>query len=147
MKKNILIIISFFLSLSVFSQDKYWITFTDKDTINYNYKDYLSEAAVQNREKQGVPLFQATDIPVKEDYIDSLSILGIDVECTSRWFNSVSAIVDEKQLSRLSNASYVSGLEPVNDDIIITSTWLEATPKEYGLAVDQMEGELFAREG
>ena len=62
---------------TAFAQDKFWITFKDKDIQEYNYEKNLSKETIQNRIRYGLDLYQYTDIPLKQEYLKSLKEMGI----------------------------------------------------------------------
>ena len=50
--------------------------------------EYLSPAALERRELQGIAL-DSSDLPVNADYVAQLSKAGAEVYYTSRWLNAV----------------------------------------------------------
>ncbi len=83
-----------FLTFLVASQgfgqvNRYFAYFTDKpvsDELLANPQGYLSQRAIERREKQGIDILEE-DLPVNGEYVDSLTALGTDVWYRSRWFN------------------------------------------------------------
>lgn len=74
---KIISVLLFILSLnSAQAQEKYWISFKDKDERNYDYCEYLSEEAIKNRSLFGLPLYQYSDVPVNPEYLDILISKG-----------------------------------------------------------------------
>jgi hypothetical protein len=145
-KKNL----SFFLllfSITVFGQDKFWITFADKDTQNYSYQKYLSNETIRNRMRYGLPLFQYTDVPVNPLYVDSLSKMGIRILAKSKWLNSVSAILTSDQIVRLENLSFVKEISGIDRRIQITGSSLEIESSFFIPALKQMQVEAFYQRG
>ncbi len=100
----------------VFSYSKFWVVFTDKNnspfTVN-NPQAFLSEKAIERRSKMQIAINE-TDLPVNENYIDSLKLLGVTVLNKSKWFNAVTIeIADTAMLPVIENFSFVSSIEPV----------------------------------
>ena len=79
--KVILIIILF--STYSYSQGKYWITFKDKDTSNYKYKNCLSTSTLIRRNIQGLLLYQFTDVPVKIIYLKVIDSTVVKIKIVS----------------------------------------------------------------
>jgi serine protease AprX len=70
---------------------RYWIQFTDKNNSPYSLTNpgaFLSARSLQRRLSHGIPIVQ-TDIPVNQNYIDSLVAKGAHIHCRSKWFNGV----------------------------------------------------------
>lgn len=93
------------------AQPKYWVTFAGKE--GAGGADYVSEAAIRNRQKLGLPLRQDTDLPVKKDYISGLQQLGVQTILTSRWLNAVSVRLTDDQLTQVSQLPYVKDITPI----------------------------------
>jgi len=62
-------------TLSFSQKSKYWIKFKDKNNNSFslsNPQQFLSQKSIDRRVKQHIPLNE-TDLPLSENYIDSLS--------------------------------------------------------------------------
>src|ERR1700750_2624260 len=106
--KKVISIIVFLTSLSVslFGQHKYWISFKDKNTTHYDYNQYLSPQAISNRTALGIALYQYSDVEVNETYVNELQDAGIQTVVKSRWLNAVSALMNEEQIAFAKNLSF-----------------------------------------
>ena len=102
---------NFLLSFSIalfpllsFAQDvapkKYWVQFTDKSNSPFSIsapQDFLSEKALQRREKQGIEI-KENDIPVNPAYVDQVATLGAKVLNRSKWFNAITIELEDSTL-------------------------------------------------
>ncbi len=98
MYRNLLIYILFMLlaSFRVGAQTSWWIGFTDKSGSEYtaeNPSAYLSERALQRRQKQGIPVDEL-DLPVRSEYIRQVLQLGAVCIHSSRWLNGITVRTD-----------------------------------------------------
>ena len=94
-------------------QDRYWISFTDKGDISaYRPTDLLSPSALKNRQLKGISL-DHFDYPVNPEYTKALEMMGIRIKNRSRWFNAVSAFINEEDISQLLKLPFVEGIRPV----------------------------------
>jgi hypothetical protein len=91
----------------------YWVYFTDKDTSNYDPEKFLSPQTILHREAQHIPLSQYSDIPVKQQYIQELKNMGIQIRHISRWFNAVSIDIQEIPVSNLQTLPFVEHILPL----------------------------------
>jgi serine protease AprX len=102
----------------------YWIQFTDKKSSAYSINEpwaFLSERSIERRLKQGIEI-DTSDIPVNQNYIDSLRKLSLTIINVSKWLNGVVVETsDPSLLTRASNLSFVSSLS--------TNSRLELTKK------------------
>ncbi len=95
---------------------KYWIYFSDKNNSTYSkYKpdQFLSQRSIDRRAKFNITINE-TDIPVCDEYIQELNNLSISIEVQSRWLNAVSAFLNDDQIIKISQLSFVSQISIVN---------------------------------
>ena len=132
MKKLCLIITILFLTGNVLSADtgtktKYWIYFKDKgenfvetNSLSKGGSLYtaaeksLSARSLERRKRASVNnQIDYTDVPVSINYVNKLKEFGIEIENTSKWFNAVTAFLDESALQKIKELTFVSELKPV----------------------------------
>lgn len=123
MKYTLILLI--ILSSQVFTQEKFFIYFTDKGTentksLNKNSSAYiqavqdLSQKAVDRRIKNmGEDFITYDDLPINKNYIDELENLGIQIIRKLTWFNSVSAYLNSNQIELLITLPFIKSIEPV----------------------------------
>ena len=157
MKHTLIFLI--FLSSLVFSQEKYFIYFTDKgiensNSLNKNSEAYiqaveeLSPKAIERRIKNlGNDFITYDDLPIDKNYIYELENLGVQIIRKLSWFNSVSANLTADQIEIVKTLPFVKSVEPVkklyfqNDPIINPDLLLESnadTSYGYGVSLKQM---------
>lgn len=145
--RKILPICFLIIAVPGLAQKKYWITFTDKQVSNYNYQNHLSPKAIQNRINQGISLFQYSDIPVNQKYVDSLSHYGVKPVARSKWLNSITAELTEKQIASLKQISFVNSVDAVNTRLKTASVNTDLDTKNYSLTLEQMNAKAFLEAG
>lgn len=133
----------FWFSLVSYSQTKYWIHFTDKDTVGYDYRTHLSPECIQHRMNQQLPLYQLSDIPVNKFYVSTVQQHATRVVATSKWMNAVTAYLTPEQKSYLVAQSFISSIEPVTIELIATETTIDPNPKFMHVSMQQMNGMYF----
>lgn len=123
MKFTLLLLIV--LSLQGFSQEKFFIYFTDKGTENTKSLNKTSEAyfqAVENLSPKAIErrmknmegdFITYEDLPINKNYIDELENRGIQIIRKLSWFNSVSAYLTSDQIEILITLPFVKAIEPV----------------------------------
>jgi hypothetical protein len=137
---QVLLILLFLLTLNTgFAQNKYWISFKDKEVDAYCYNEYLNEEAIRNRTNFGLPLYQYSDVPVNMEYLDLINSKGVQTMCASRWLNSVSAYMTEEQLSEIKKFDFVSEVSPIESNIITTACGIMVNPAFVHIAMKQMQ--------
>ncbi len=150
MKKSILIIIGIFLSINLFSQKRYWVFFTDKNGVSFNPYEYFDAKAIQRRLKCGLSLYDSTDFPVKNEYIEQVSRIVDSVNVITRWFNGVSVIASDEQIQTVDELPFVKDIQPILLSTYPTSKSVYPDSQIFNLAHRQLEimqGQTFANEG
>jgi serine protease AprX len=98
------------LPLQLLAQGKYFIYFKDKQ----EQKAYLSDRALERREKQGIALTEK-DYPVSTEYLKTLRKKGIQIEGVSKWLNAALIQCTSEQLNQALNLPFVQGMEGEGD--------------------------------
>jgi subtilisin family serine protease len=102
-----------FALLAQISPNHYLVNFTDKDNSPYSLKhpeQFLTQRAIDRRIKYKIA-YDETDLPVNQNYIDSLKALGLEIINVSKWFNSVSVYTkDTLLIDTLSKISFIKSV-------------------------------------
>lgn len=153
------LILFIILSAQVFTQDKFFIYFTDKGNVNpsllnKNSAEFiqavsdLSQRAIDRRIKNmGEDFINYEDLPIYKNYIAELENLNIQILRKLNWFNSVSAYLTSDQIKLLQSLPFVKSIEPVkklyfqNDQLVTSEQQLFKTLDtnyNYGVSFNQM---------
>ena len=114
---------TFFLliSLQCFSQQKYWVTFTDKAETTFNPCDYFDDRTIAQRIAQHVSLSDSTDFPVSEKYIAEVKSIVESTSYSSRWLNGIAVHATEGEIERVKKLSCVAAVEEMDGVSVIAS--------------------------
>ncbi len=125
MKSIILLLSLITISFST-AQTKYMIYFKDKGvapTSSLQKTSSLYKAAEQQLSPQAIERRKQVmgednyiayeDIPLNENYIHQVEVLGVKIANKLKWFNAVSAYLTDEQLSRIKDLSCVEKIETV----------------------------------
>ncbi|WP_319501169.1 S8 family serine peptidase [uncultured Draconibacterium sp.] len=145
------------------AQNYFWIGFTDKNNSEYSLDQpemYLSERAIQRRINQNIAL-DSLDLPVNQNYIDSVLTLNVSLVHASKWLNGITVRCDSASLAdSLGYWSFIREVQLTKPDISSKSifnkfadeNFADVTPIDtslYGSSVHQigmMEGQLLHNE-
>ncbi len=121
-----LFILLFILTIQLFPQQKYFIYFKDKGIpenifLNKNLPQYqktilsLSERSIERRKKTlGEENFiDYSDLPLNYVYIQTLENNGIKILRKLKWFNAVSAFLNENQINEIKDLPFIYKIEKV----------------------------------
>ncbi|WP_198074227.1 S8 family serine peptidase [Hymenobacter negativus] len=77
------------------------MTLRDKSGVGFDPARYFSPAAQARRARQHLPAFDATDLPVRPDYVAAVAAQVDTVTLVSRWFNAVACRATPAQAAAL----------------------------------------------
>ncbi|MDB5268928.1 MAG: hypothetical protein JWP58_1968 [Hymenobacter sp.] len=80
---------------------RYWVTLRDKAGVRFDPARYFAPAAQARRARQHLPVFDATDLPVRPDYVAAITDRVDTVTLVSRWFNAVACRATPAQAAAL----------------------------------------------
>jgi len=80
---------------------RYWVSFADKAGVTFNPTTYFSPAAQARRHRQGLPAYEATDLPVRLDYLARVRAGCDTLTLVSRWFNAAACRATPAQAAAL----------------------------------------------
>lgn len=109
------------------NKEKVWIFFTDKNESTFNPYTYFDSKAIERRIKHGINLYDSSDFPVNESYIQQLINLGFEEKVTSRWMNAAIGYADINSINKIKNLSFVKEIKFNNSSSILSSIDVETT--------------------
>lgn len=149
---KLLLVLLIIVTYSGFSQDKYWVVFTDKENTEFNPYEYFHAKAIERRLKLGYSLYHQTDFPLNETYVSKIGEIVNEIGNSSRWLNAISVKATQEQLKYIKELVFVKSIQPI---------CLQAYPAETNLyydlsknktdllkkQIEHLEGELFISRG
>jgi subtilisin family serine protease len=125
MKILLVTICLFFLIINSFAQNKYYIYFKDKG-ISENSKlpksseqfilaekELTSEAIKRRQQVMGDNYITFEDIPINQNYVNRITELGIKIQNNLKWFNAITAYLNNQQLEVVNKLDFVEKVELV----------------------------------
>src|SRR5215831_14446512 len=91
--------------LSLFCQDRYFVSFKDKVNTPYSISNplqFLSQKSINRRAKENF-ITDTEDLPVDPVYVSQVKATGASVFFTSRWFNGALIQTDKSTSALVSN--------------------------------------------
>ena len=125
MKKLLIITILFLTFVSLQSQNKYLVYFSDKgseqnNSLSKTSQEYLtaisllSDKSIERRKKIfGDNFIDNKDIPVNQYYINVLKELSVEIIWELKWFNAVSCRLNDVQLEKIKELPFVQKIDKV----------------------------------
>jgi len=142
LKSKPLLLLSGFLFLLPFlsqAQQQWMVYLKDKQHKNFNPYSYFDKKAIERRVNAGLPLDDPSDWPVKETYINEISLMANDVIITSRWLNALAVEADDLQINTIRQLPYVLAVEWIKP-----SQMQAAGYEDYDTSVSGNEAQILA---
>ena len=149
--------------LAAFSQNVYWVFFTDKANSAFDPYSYFDAKAIGRYRQNHADLYDSTNFPLNAQYSGSVARLSQEVVGESRWLNAVAVVADEEAMARIRQFPFVKKTMEIRSDMVPcaqTGNETETGPMaeaavEKGLEKDwalhaqlkRMGGEEFAKAG
>ena len=162
-----LVLVLVLCELSLFAQSEsknsYWVKLKDKNGTLYQISHpevFLSQRSIDRRLKQNIAIDE-TDLPISQDYLDSLKNRGLEISLTSKWLNGVTVRTNDTALIRkIAALQFVTEVELTRPANIQKSANLKFNKEEetnatynpvnYGTAISQLtqlNGEYLHKQG
>lgn len=113
MKRIVFFIILLLIVFFADAQQRYWVIFKDKHGVKFDPYSYFDPKAINRRIKNGISLYDSTDFPVNQQYINAVSKIADSINVVTRWFNGVSVIVSDGEIDRIAQLSCVKEIQPI----------------------------------
>ncbi|WP_046242625.1 S8 family serine peptidase [Hymenobacter terrenus] len=91
---------------------RYWVILRDKKGVSFDPARYFTPAAQARRTRQHLPAYEATDLPVRADYLTEITTHVDTVTLVSRWFNAVACRATAEQAAALRALPGVRSVQP-----------------------------------
>ncbi len=126
----------FFQAFNSFANERYWVFFTDKNGVSFEPYSYFDSKTIHKRLKLGIPLFEYTDLPVREDYIQAIQQISGEIHLISRWLNAVSINAGKNNLEKFESCPFVEKILPVS--MVAIKTKSKPFKKEISFSLDYL---------
>ena len=109
--RSILILFFIVSSSLVSAQQKVLVTFSDKKDVQFDPYEYFDTKAIERRNELGLSLYDPTDFPVNEKYVQITTSACTEVLVVSRWLNGIICKAETNQIEKLKKLPFVLEVE------------------------------------
>lgn len=154
MKNIFFVCVLFAINLNLQSQNYYWVFFKDKSQTHFNPYAYFDSKAIERRIQLGVSLYDSTDFPLNEHYVQKVSKLSKEIIGETRWFNAIAVEATQEQIIAIEKFTFVKEISPISSEMAMCSNdsnnpdYYQKEQKELVHAqLKRMGGEHFSAAG
>ena len=122
--------------LNAFSQEVWWIFFTDKANTTFDPYSYFDAKAIERYRLNHADLYDSTNFPLNAQYCESVANLSDEVVGESRWLNAVAVVADEEAATAIRQFPFVKKMVPIRSDVMLCAQPEESAEEsmESGMA-------------
>ena len=114
MKRLIFTFIITVFALSMTAQQKtYWVAFTDKDNTSFDPYSYFDAKAISRYQQCGADLYDISNYPLNESYVNAVNAYSIEVFGESRWLNAIGIEATEDNAALIAQLPFVARVQEI----------------------------------
>jgi len=107
------VIIAFVLVAPLKAHNDCWVFLKDKEGVVFDPYAYFDEKAIERRARNGVDLYDITDWPGNEKYVQAVGQYSDSILFVSRWFNALAISATEDGIACIRRLPFVSSVERI----------------------------------
>ena len=114
MRKIFLIAIFALLSSTIMAQSKcFWVFFTDKNDTQFDPYSYFDAKAIARYQQCGADLYDISNYPLNDSYVNSVSAYSTEVFGESRWLNAVGVEATDDNAAMIAQLPFVAKVQEI----------------------------------
>ena len=114
MRKYFLIAVFALLStVGMAQQQCFWVFFTDKNDTQFNPYSYFDAKAIARYEQCGADLYDISNYPLNDTYINAVSAYSTEVFGESRWLNAIGIEATYDNVARIVQLPFVARVQEI----------------------------------
>ena len=123
MRKISLIAILALLSSILVAQDKcFWVFFTDKNDTQFDPYSYFDAKAIARYQLNGANLYDISNYPLNESYVNTVGSYSTEVFGESRWLNAIGIEATDDNAVRICQLPFVAKVQEIVSNGTMAST-------------------------
>ena len=103
------------------AQSAYWVFFTDKNNTTFDPYTYFDAYAIERRIQNNISLYDTSDFPLNENYVNKTASLSEEVIGETRWFNALAVFATDKNISQIQALPFVKEILPIETSMTLCS--------------------------
>ena len=155
MKKTLLLLSAVLMLIGLNAQPAYWVFLADKEGTTFDPYTYFDAKAIERYHQCGADLWDISNYPLQQRYVDGVSALATEEVGTSRWMNAIGIIATPEQAARIAQLPYVLRVQPIESNMHLAEksgySGVSGNSGEFDTTLTtqliRMQGQLFREKG
>ncbi|MBO6023773.1 MAG: S8 family serine peptidase [Bacteroidales bacterium] len=138
MRKIFLIAIFALLGSMAMAQDKcFWVFFTDKNDTQFDPYSYFDAKAIARYNQCGADLYDISNYPLNDSYVNTVVSYSIEVFGESRWLNAIGVEATDDNAALIAQLPFVARVQEIVSAGAIASLRAErSNPEKQAISLD-----------
>ena len=114
MRKNFILAVFALISTVAMAQEKcFWVFFTDKNDTQFDPYSYFDAKAIERYQRNGADLYDISNYPLNESYVNSVNAYSTEVFGESRWLNAVGVEATDDNAALIAQLPFVAKVQEI----------------------------------
>ena len=114
MRKKLFIAIFALISSMAMAQDKcFWVFFTDKNDTQFDPYSYFDAKAIERYQKCGADLYDISNYPLNDSYVNTVGSYSTEVFGESRWLNAIGIETTDDNAALIAQLPFVARVQEI----------------------------------
>ncbi|MBP5526861.1 MAG: S8 family serine peptidase [Bacteroidales bacterium] len=154
--KRTIFLISFLLTvIGASAQTTWWVFLADKAGTTFDPYSYFDAKAIERYAECGANLYDVSNYPLNDSYVNGVAALATEEVGCSRWMNAVGIVATPEQAAAIEQLPYVLRVQPIESNMQLASENTSFLNPQSTTLVDttladqllRMQGQLFREKG
>lgn len=119
MKKILLIIAMTVAAIGANAQSCYWVFLTDKAGTTFDPYNYFDSKAIERYKLNNADLYDITNYPLNDNYVNQINTIATEEVGQSRWFNAVAVMATNDEIAQIERLPFVKSIDMIASDMQI----------------------------
>ena len=120
--KRTIFLISFLLTvIGASAQTTWWVFLADKAGTTFDPYSYFDAKAIERYAECGANLYDVSNYPLNDSYVNGVAALATEEVGCSRWMNAVGIVATPEQAAAIEQLPYVLRVQPIESNMQLAS--------------------------
>ena len=142
MRKIFILAVLAFMSTMATAQEKcFWVFFTDKNDTQFDPYSYFDAKAIERYNRCGADLYDLSNYPLNDSYLNAVGAYSSEVFGQSRWLNAAGIIATEDNAALISQLPFVARVQEIEFEGTLASVGCDDNATDGTLKMEDDESE------
>ena len=120
-----LAVFGFFSTVAMAQEKCFWVFFTDKNDTQFDPYSYFDAKAIERYRQCGADLYDISNYPLNDSYVNVVNGYSSEVFGESRWLNAVGIMATDDNANRIAQLPFVERVQEIVSDATLASSTID----------------------